>query len=329
MDFLETNTTTNSLLAFSLVGLGIINAIFILLLIGRTNPPKYPQFLRWAHRITGYIFFVLYLFIGAVMFKKLEEMNVMPTKAAIHAYIGVSVFPLIIIKICINRFFKKFYKSLPVYGVIILIAVYFQIPLYAGLYIISAIKNQYVSLSENGRQVKVNVNMGRKVVQQKCSTCHSLERVYAYFKTEEGWRDYISRMREKDPTIISDQEALEALGYLVKNLGIDEAKMDIQIGMRIILEKCHRCHTLERVFTAKMTQAEWALTIEKMRSFDPNLLNDSEARQVNYYLGKVLARQKTGLHKLETHQISRSQIPHGMNFPEGRWDVNGAFISRE
>jgi mono/diheme cytochrome c family protein len=329
MDFLETKTITNSYLAFSLVGLGVISAIFILLLIGRTTPPKYPRFLRWAHRITGYIFFAFYLFIGVIMFKKLEEMNVMPTKAAIHAYIGVSIFPLIIIKICINRFFKKFYKSLPIYGVLILIAVYFQIPLYAGLYIISAIKNQYVTLSENGRQVRVNVNMGRKVVQQKCSTCHSLERVYAYFKTEEGWRDYVSRMREKDPTIINNQEAREALGYLVKNLGIDEAKMDIQIGMRIILEKCHRCHTLERVFTAKMTQGEWVLTIEKMRSFDPDLLNDSEARQVNYYLSKVLARQKTGQHKLETYRISRNQIPGVINLPERTWDVNDAFISRE
>lgn len=329
MDFLETKTITNSLLAFSLVGLGIMSAIFILLLIGRITPPKYPRFFRWAHRITGYIFFAFYLFIGAIMFKKLEEMNVMPTKAAIHAYIGVSIFPLIIIKICINRFFKKFYKSLPIYGVIILIAVYFQIPLYAGLYIISAIKNQYVTLSENGRQIRVNVNIGRRVVQQKCSTCHSLERVYAYFKTEEGWRDYVSRMREKDPTIINDQEAWEALGYLVKNLGIDEARMDIQIGMRIILEKCHRCHTLERVFTAKMTQGEWALTIEKMRSFDPNLLNNSEARQVNYYLSKVLARQKTGQHKLETYRISRNQIPGVINLPKGTWDGNDAFISRE
>lgn len=329
MDFLETSTITNSLLAFGLAGLGIINAIFILLLIGRTTPPKHPRFFRWAHRITGYIFFAFYLFVGAIMFKKLEEMNVMPTKAAIHAYIGVSIFPLIVIKICINRFFRKFYNSLPIYGVFILIAVYFQIPMYAALYIISAIKNQYVAVSENGRLVRVNVNIGRKVVQQKCSTCHSLERVYAYSKTEEGWRDYVSRMRAKDPTILNEREALEALGYLMKNLGIDESKMDIQIGMRIILEKCHRCHTLERVFTAKMTQGEWAQTVEKMRSFDPNLLTDSEARQVNYYLGKVLARQKTGQSKIETYQISRNRIPNVINIPERKWEVNDIFISRE
>lgn len=223
----------------------------------------------------------------------------LPPKAVIHAYIGIAIFPLIIIKIGIVRFYKKFYKSLPVYGIILLIAVYLQVPLYAGLYVISAIKSQYVSLSDKGRLVWVNVNMGRKIVQQKCATCHSLERAYAYAKSEAGWRDYVARMRAKDPVFMNDREALNALGYLVKNLGIDEAKMDIQVGMRIILEKCHKCHAIERVFTSRKTPAEWSTTIELMRSFDPLLLNDFEARQVNYYLSKVLARHELGQNKEE------------------------------
>ena len=305
MNFLELKPMINSLLAFSLLGIGIINAIFILFVIGQITPSKYPKFFQWAHRITGYIFLALYLFIAVIMFKKLEEFSMLPPKAVIHAYIGITIFPLIIIKICIVRLFKKFYNRLTVYGMILLIAVYLQVPLYAGLYLISAIRSQYVVISEKGKFVMVNVNVGRQVVQKKCAACHSLERVYAYVKTEAGWRDYVSRMRAKDQAIMSDQEALEALGYLVKNLGIDEMKMDVQLGMRIILEKCHKCHTLERVFTAKKTQAEWAQIIELMRSFDPNLLNDSEARQVNYYLGKVLARQEVGQYELEPHRISR------------------------
>ncbi|MCF6156190.1 MAG: hypothetical protein E3K36_13320 [Candidatus Brocadia sp.] len=295
----------NSLLAFSLLGIGIINTIFILFVIGQITPSRYPKFFQWAHRIGGYIFFALYLFIGVVMFQKLEEFNVLPPKAVIHSYIGITIFPLIIVKICIARFYRKFYKRLPIYGMILIIAVYLQIPLYAGLYTISAIKSQYVILQENGRFVKVNVNIGRKVVQQRCATCHSLERVYAHVKTEPDWRDYVSRMRAKDPAVMTNQEALEALGYLVKHLGIDEMQMDIQIGMKIILEKCHKCHTLERVFTSKKTRAEWTQTIELMRSYDPNLLNDSEARQVNYYLGKILAMQEIGQNELDPYQITQ------------------------
>jgi mono/diheme cytochrome c family protein len=228
------------------------------------------------------------------MLQKLSRISTpLPAKDAIHAYIGISIFPMIIIKICIVRLYKKLYQRLPIYGMIILIFVYLAVTFNAGYYVLSAVKGQYVILSEKGRFVKINVNIGRKVVQQKCSTCHSLERVYAYVKTEDGWRDYVLRMRAKDPAILSDQEVLQAVGYLVKNLGIDDAKMDVELGMRIILEKCHKCHTLERIFTSKKTHTEWAKTIELMRSFDPNLLNNSEARQVNYYLSEVLAKQKT------------------------------------
>lgn len=295
---------TNSLLAFSLLGTGIIATIHIVILLGQNNT-THEKYFKWAHRIGGYIFFALYVFISVIMFQKLEEFNVLPPKAVVHSYIGIAIFPLIVIKICIARLYKKFYKSLPIYGMVLMIAVYLQIPLYAGLYMISAIKSQYVILQEKGRFVKVNVNIGRKVVQQRCATCHSLERVYAHVKTEPDWRDYLSRMRAKDPAVMTNQEALEALGYLVKNLGIDGTKMDIQIGMKIILEKCHKCHTLERVFTSKKTQSEWVQTIELMRSFDPDLLNDSEARQVNYYLSKVLARQELGQNKLKTYRITR------------------------
>lgn len=159
MNFLDFKPITNSLLAFSLLGLGIINAIFISFVIGRVPPAKHPGFFRMAHRITGYIFLALYLFIGAVMFKKLAGFNMLPPKATIHSYIGISIFSLLLIKICINRFFKKFYSRLSVYGAMLLIAVYLQIPLYAGLYVYSAIKSKFVSVA------------GQGTVQSKSETC--------------------------------------------------------------------------------------------------------------------------------------------------------------
>lgn len=286
---------TTSIAAFSLLVIGIAAVTFILILIGRNKPAEHQNFFKWSHRISGYIFVVLYLFICAIMLKKLTAGSVaMSAIDVIHAYFGIAIFPLIIAKICIVRLFKKYYYRLPMYGMVIMIAVYMTVTLSAGYYMLYTTKSQYVVLVDKGSPVKININIGRKVVQQKCSVCHSLERVYAYVKTESDWRDYVSRIRAKDPAIMNDTEALQAVGYLIKNLGIDDTKMDVQLGMRIILEKCHKCHTLERVFTFKKTQAEWAQTLELMRSFDPYLLNDSESRQVNYYLGKILAKQQTG-----------------------------------
>ena len=284
-----------SIAAFSLLGIGIVAVTLIFILLGRNEPAGHQKFLRWAHRITGYIFIILYLFICVVMLRRLTVNSAaLSANDALHAYFGIVIFPMIVAKICIVRFYKKYCNRLPIYGMIIMTAVYMTVTLSAGYYVLSMAKSQYVFLLDKGRLVKVNINIGRKVVRQKCSTCHSLERVYAYVKTEADWQNYVMRMRAKDPLIMSDLEALQAVGYLVKNLGIDDTKLDVQLGMRIILEKCHKCHTLERIFTFKKTRAEWAQTLELMRSFDPYLLNDSEVRQVNYYLGKILAKQQAG-----------------------------------
>jgi len=285
---------TNSLLAFILLAVGIIAVTLILIFLGRRRSPKNHEFFLWAHRIAGYIFVALYLFICAFMLKKLTSSYTTLTPVnAIHAYIGITIFPLIIAKISIVRLFKQYYQRLSIYGIIIIILTYMTVTLSAGYFTLTTVGSQYTLLYDKGTPVKVNINMGHKVIQQRCSTCHSLERVYASVKTENDWRNYITRIRTKEPAILNDQEALQVLGYLVKNLGIDDTKMDVQIGMKIILGKCHRCHTIERIFTSKKTSADWIKTIELMRSFDPNLLNDSEARQVNYYLDKVLAGKGT------------------------------------
>ncbi len=286
---------TTSILAFILLALGIAAATFIFVLLGRNNSPKRPGFFRWAHRITGYVFIALYLFICVVMLQKFTNASLtFSAKDAIHAYIGIGIFPLAVIKICIVRFFKKYYQRLPFYGMVMVITVYLATVLSAGYYMLSTTGGQYIIMVDKGTPVRINTGRGRLVVQQKCSGCHSLERVFAYVKTEAGWREYVTRMREKEPSLLNDEEYLQAVGYLVKNMGIDETKTDAQVGMKIILEKCHKCHTLERVFTFKKTPEEWEQTIALMRSFDPFLLNDSEARQVNYCLEQIFVRQNTG-----------------------------------
>ena len=127
---------TTSVLSFVLLVIGIVAATHILMLLGRNNT-THQKYLRWAHRISGYIFFALYLFVSTVMFQKLAEFTFLPPKATIHAYIGITIFPMIIAKICIVRFYRKYYNTLPIYGMIILISVYLQVPLYAGFYIFS------------------------------------------------------------------------------------------------------------------------------------------------------------------------------------------------
>ncbi|MGQ3684358.1 MAG: hypothetical protein ACUBOA_04990 [Candidatus Loosdrechtia sp.] len=144
MDFIKTGTITNASLAFSLFCLAIVNAVVILFVIGKTIPHENAEFLKRTHRSIGYLFFLLYAFIGIIMINKLlgimSTSPVLSPKATIHSYIGFSILPLILIKIGINKYYKKFYSGLPVYGVLILIAVYMQIPLHAALRLYDALK---------------------------------------------------------------------------------------------------------------------------------------------------------------------------------------------
>lgn len=285
--------TITSLLAFTLLIIGIVAVTFIIILLGRNKKTLYPNFFRWGHRLAGYVFFVLYLYICYLMsFKITSDPVTWSAKDVVHAYLGLTIFPLLVAKICVVRSFKKYYHRLPIYGMIIMIAVYLTVLMSGGYFLLALARSQYIVLFQQNKPVKVNVSEGRKVVQTKCARCHSLERVYSHLKTEAEWRDYVSRMQAKDPSNLSDLEKLQALGFLVKNLGIDESKMDMQIGMKIILNKCHRCHTLERIFQQKRTKSDWIKVIEMMRTFDPQLLSDSEARQVNYYLNRILLKQK-------------------------------------
>ncbi|MCF6147357.1 MAG: hypothetical protein E3K37_01730 [Candidatus Kuenenia sp.] len=285
--------TITSLLAFILLTIGIVAVIFIIILLGKNKKTRCPNFFRWGHRLAGYTFFVLYLYICYLMSLKITSDPVTwSAKDVIHAYLGLTIFPLLVAKICIVRGFKIYYHRLPLYGMVVMIAVYLTVILSGGYFLLALARSQYIVLLQQDKPVKVNVSVGRKVVQTKCTSCHSLERVYSHLKTEDEWRDYVARMQAKDPSNLTDLEELQVLGFLVKNLGIDESKMDIQIGMKIILNKCHRCHTLERVFQQKRTKSDWIKVIEMMRSFDPQLLTDSETRQVNFYLGRILLKQE-------------------------------------
>ncbi|MDR4499626.1 MAG: hypothetical protein MRK02_17160 [Candidatus Scalindua sp.] len=283
----------NSVLAFSLLCVGIVAVTLIAILQGRKKQVNHPKFFKWGHRITGYIFIVLYLFLCAIMFQKFTMGSVfLSSKDTIHAYIGISIFPLIGIKVCIIYLFRRYHQSLVVYGVLILISVFITVTMSAGYYMVSLTGDQFITLTHNGKPLKVNLKIGRKVVHEKCVKCHSLERVYSHNKTEADWRYYVSRMRAKDPENMNELEEIQAIGYLVKNLGIDDSKMDIELGLKIILSKCGTCHPIERIFRSKKTADEWIETVEKMRSFDPFLLNSSEVRQVNYFLGTILAKQE-------------------------------------
>ena len=163
------------------------------------------------------------------MFQKLMGFSMLPPKATIHSYIGITIFPMILAKIFIVRFYRKFYNSLPIFGMIIIIATYLQIPLYAGLDIFTSMKNPEPALTENKRLVWMDNNIDQRVAHRKYFLCPSMESVFPYVKADAFWKNYAPSTCAKDPEIPDDSRILPA-GYFVKNQGIcDGGKADGKI----------------------------------------------------------------------------------------------------
>ena len=102
---------TKSILALILVGLAVLNLVVMLELLGRTDEKKFnPKKLRQLHRVSGYVFILLFLFISYYCIKIMRGMGQdLPARANFHAILAVATFFLLSLKITIVRFYKKYY----------------------------------------------------------------------------------------------------------------------------------------------------------------------------------------------------------------------------
>jgi mono/diheme cytochrome c family protein len=102
---------TKSILALILTGLAVLNVVVMLELLGRTDEKRFnPKRLRQLHRVNGYLFILLFLFISYLCIKIMRGMGQdLPPRAALHGLMAVATFFLLCLKIILIRFYKKYY----------------------------------------------------------------------------------------------------------------------------------------------------------------------------------------------------------------------------
>ena len=59
----------------------------------------------------------------------------------------------------------------------------------------------------------------KKLFEQKCSICHSIERPKSKVKTRKEWETTVTRMRNDHDAPITDDEARVIIEYLAKHCG--------------------------------------------------------------------------------------------------------------
>ena len=283
----------SSMLATLLVVIGGVTVLIMLEMTGKVRDS--PRRKGWilVHRVLGYLFLVLFAAMLVFMVIKAggfqEEL---PARAMIHIILALLLVPLIMIKVVIARRHAQLSTKLIMLGLAIFGLSFGLTGITAGYYALHRSDFKYSVLSDVDDEI-LNVEIGQKITNRKCSKCHSLERVYQSYKSDVAWTHTIHKMAELDYPNITNFDVKQIVGYLVqqqqKRQGEEKDKLRMEIGRSLVSQKCSICHNLDRIFGAKKSRQEWTETVGRMTKTngDADFLTDQEAADIIYFLTNI------------------------------------------
>jgi cytochrome c2 len=138
----------------------------------------------------------------------------------------------------------------------------------------------------------LDLELGKAVMNRKCSKCHSLERVYRAYKSEDGWAGTINKMALLDSPNITSFDVKQVLNYLVEQQKKRQTKravdLEDDIGKSLVSRKCSVCHNLDRFFGARKNIAQWTTTVSRMIATmdEPDFLAEQEKSDIIAFLSR-------------------------------------------
>jgi len=200
------------------LAVGLTAVVTMAEFLGRTKSSRSAGKKR-MHRIAGYAFAILYVVFLTGMFGRLNRFG--PPRGlwiGLHAYLGVVICVLLLVKILIARRYRKYMSALPSIGVF-LFGLAFVIVIMSGLWRLGArASSARVSVTYRGRSGHGSVALGRRVTYLKCSRCHDLRPVLLFARDTQDWQRYLRRMQEKDPQLLTEEDCMNAIAYLSQGL---------------------------------------------------------------------------------------------------------------
>lgn len=126
--------------------------------------------------------------------------------------------------------------------------------------------------------------------EEKCSKCHTLERVFAEPKTEGEWQACVSRMMKKSKFWITKEDAErivdEIIGKRKDSVSpVLQRKKYADIKL-LFIDRCTRCHTTGRILKKTKTRDEWLETVLRMRDNAPELFLEEDVSLISGFLAE-------------------------------------------
>ena len=188
--------------------------------------------LLWVHRVAGYVFIAIMIFLFAgMLFKITEYGNVLSARVAWHGAAGFAVVAFLFLKWAVVRPFRGLMKFAPPLGMVAFGLAFLVINFGATIDLLGRLRQEAVEEEEAGAEHLKAPHMrpgaperdplraARFVFAEKCGRCHHLRRSLAKPRAETAWQPLIERMRSYDRSWISDVDAEEIELYLVNDYG--------------------------------------------------------------------------------------------------------------
>ena len=284
------NPLFNSILALIFIVVGTIATLIMLELTGKPKDKPINGSLVSVHRLFGAVFILIFIIMIIIMIRKTgtyqEELS---ARAISHIAIGIALIPILFLKILLVRRYRRLHWTIIILGLATFIFSFTMNGLTTGYYFLHSSDIRYISLTEFDEDV-LDENIGRAVLQKKCGKCHTLERVYRSYKSEEGWTRTINEMAVLDAPNIRDFDVKQIIFFLLKQQEkrseSGSTELSDEIGKTLVGRKCSRCHGLDRVYKAEKTNEEWGMTIDKMAEYagEADFVADNELEQMIEHL---------------------------------------------
>ena len=269
------STSTSAILGLIFLGFANASVFLMFKLWGypfdkETHKSEAPPALMLLHRLIGYTYAILYVFMMWHMVPRLWNYQVeLPPRTVAHLMLGITIGVLILVKIAILRFFRHFEESMPYIGTCLLICTYLLIGLSVPFtFREAALRTQTGAFSDEGiartRKLLENAGLpaeapldqlaskrklreGQHVLQRKCVVCHDLRTILVKPRTPTDWVRLVNRMAIK-PMIgepIHQEEEWTVSAYLIaitpdiqvsareqrqERMRVDEAREAVQIA---------------------------------------------------------------------------------------------------
>lgn len=89
---------------------------------------------------------------------------------------------------------------------------------------------------------------------------------------------------------------------------IDKETMNEDIGRHLIVKKCSKCHTLERIFRSFKDEEGWTRTVNRMALIDTPNIRDYDAKQIIFFLVKQQENRIGEKEDLVEEEIGRTLL---------------------